>query len=139
MKIFHFYSEVFVEFTIIVIFVYHHHYHYHYHYHTISYHYHQFMIVSCCFIVLKMSKKQVQETKCVFIHVLIIPFIIFYCVRNKAKQANKVRRVDRRTNALPNRQTNRPTDGHSQLQRRFVAPKKSNASRSNPKETQFWK
>ena len=66
MKIFHFYLQVFVEFTIIVIFV-----------------YHQFIIVSCCFIVLKMSKKQVQETKCVFIHVLIIPFIIFYCVRKK--------------------------------------------------------
>ena len=66
MKIFYFYSEVFVEFTIIVIFV-----------------YHQFIIVNCCFIVLKMSKKQVQETKCVFIHVLIIPFIIFYCVRKK--------------------------------------------------------
>ena len=65
MKIFHFYLQVFVEFTIIVIFV-----------------YHQFIIVSCCFIVLKMSKKQVQEIKCVFIHVLIIPFIIFYRVIN---------------------------------------------------------
>ena len=29
---------------------------------------------------------------------------------NKAKQANKVRRVDRRTNALPHRQTDQPTD-----------------------------
>ena len=31
--------------------------------------------------------------------------------KNKAKQANKVRRVDRRTNALP---TNRPTDQRTQ-------------------------
>ena len=44
---------------------------------------------------------------------------------NKAKQANKVRRVDRRTNALPDQPTDRPTDGHSQLQRCFVAPKNS--------------
>ena len=35
---------------------------------------------------------------------------------NKAKKANKVRRVDRRTNALPtNQQTDRQTDGQSQL------------------------
>ena len=39
---------------------------------------------------------------------------------NMAKKANKVRRVDRRTNAL---QTDQPTNGHSQLQRCFVAPK----------------
>ena len=32
--------------------------------------------------------------------------------KNKAKKANKVRRVNRRTNAL---QTDRQTDGHSQL------------------------
>ena len=32
-------------------------------------------------------------------------------LNNKAKYANKVRRVDCRTNALPNQ----PTDGHSQL------------------------
>ena len=45
---------------------------------------------------------------------------------NKAKQANKVRHVDCQTNAL---QTDQPTDqrttnGQSQLQRCFVAPKK---------------
>ena len=43
---------------------------------------------------------------------------------NKAKQANKVRRVDRRMNALPDRQTDRQTNGHSQLKKCFVAPKK---------------
>ena len=35
-----------------------------------------------------------------------------------------VRRVDRRTNALPDQQTNRPTNGHSILKRCFGAPKK---------------
>ena len=50
---------------------------------------------------------------------------------NKAKQANKVRRVDRGTNALPtDRPTDQPTDGHSQLQRCFVALK-TNDSRSH--------
>ena len=39
---------------------------------------------------------------------------------NKAKEANNVRRVDRQTSALPDR----PTDGHSQLQRCFGLPKK---------------
>ena len=37
-------------------------------------------------------------------------------LRNKAKLANKVRRVDRRTNALPTDQpANRPTNERSQL------------------------
>ena len=36
-------------------------------------------------------------------------------LKNKAKKANKVRRVDRQTNALPDRPTDRPTDGYSQL------------------------
>ena len=38
--------------------------------------------------------------------------VINCLLRNKAK---KVRRVDRRTNALPNRPTDRQTNGHSQL------------------------
>ena len=51
-------------------------------------------------------------------------------MRNKTKQANKVRRVDRQKNALPtDRSTDRPTDqpiiGYSQLYRCFVAPKKN--------------
>ena len=61
-----------------------------------------------------MTKKRFCDFDC-----LLNAYIAQYSTRfsnNKAKQANKVWRVDRQTNALQtDRQTDRPTNGKSQL------------------------
>ena len=48
-------------------------------------------------------------------HVFASSILFLFPFNNKVKKANKIRRVDRPTNALPDQPTDRPTNGHSQL------------------------
>ena len=64
------------------------------------------------FVVLKLLRLQTLQK---FYKKDIVTFCFNVSYQNYHENKNKVRRVDRRTNALPNRPNNRPIDGHSHL------------------------